>query len=97
LSIGGVAPDNLQAALAAATADNYLIGTTVRPLPHAPISCGGKLWYHEDGTFACEHVEVPSDDARTQAILDVTIAILLIEMAFALGLGPPTILEQSSV
>ncbi len=48
--------------------------------PHHPITCSSPLRYEEDGTFACGHVAVPPDDARTQSCLDHTIALLLLEL-----------------
>jgi hypothetical protein len=66
---------SLQANLAAMTSmGGYMVS------PHHPISCmNGGLAYHEDGSFECDHAEVPPDDQRTQAALDSTVAILLFE------------------
>jgi len=67
---------NLQATLSASSANN---GLTVNP--HHPITCTSALQFEEDGTFACEHVAVPSDDRRTKHCIDHSIAMLLIELA----------------
>lgn len=72
-------PINLQSMLAQATCTVE----SQRALPHAPITCSGELWYHEDGSFECEHAKVPADDIRTQSAIDATTAILIIEMAYA--------------
>lgn len=52
--------------------------------PHHPITCAGKLRLEHDQTFSCEHATVPARDGRTQACLDLSMAILLIELAQAL-------------
>lgn len=49
--------------------------------PHHPITCTTKLRLEEDGTLACEHTSVPPTDSRTQACLNHSIAILLLELA----------------
>lgn len=68
----------LQATLSAASADNSLPSV----MPHSPITCSSKLFFYEDNSFGCEHVTVPPDDKRTQAILRHSIALLIIELAF---------------
>lgn len=66
---------NLQAHLSASS-------VTSGPLmPHHPITCTSDLRLHPDGRFECEHGAVGGDDARTQACLDHSIALLLIELA----------------
>jgi len=52
--------------------------------PHHPITCSTPLRYEEDGTFACNHAEVPPGDRRTQSCLDHTIALLLLELVESL-------------
>lgn len=68
----------LQATLAATTAGSPLIDA---PIPHHPITCYTELRYEEDGSFSCEHVTVSPDDRRTQASLDASAAILILELA----------------
>lgn len=66
---------NLQANLAAMTS---MGGYSVSP--HHPLTCThGDLFFDETGRFGCEHVDVPSDDPRTQSALDATVAILIVE------------------
>jgi hypothetical protein len=75
---GGV---NLQATLKSSTVP----GLVTEPVhPHHPITCAGKLRLEHDRTFSCEHATTPARDERTQACLDLSIAILLIELAQAL-------------
>jgi hypothetical protein len=68
---------NLQSTLSSATSDTALAG----PIdgPHHPITCIGKIRIHEDNGIECEHSYAPPENPRNQAILDATIAILLIE------------------
>jgi hypothetical protein len=66
---------NLQATLAASSS-----GLGDPPTPHHPISCTSDLCFHADNTLACEHVQAPAGDPRTQACLDHSIAVLLIEV-----------------
>jgi hypothetical protein len=75
---GGV---NLQATLKSSTVP----GIVTEPVhPHHPITCAGKLRLERDRTFSCEHATAPARDERTQACLDLSIAVLLIELAQAL-------------
>lgn len=69
-------PNGFQQSIASATADNV-----VEVVPHHPITCLSKLYYNEDGSFGCEHVTVPSDDARTHRALNHSIACLILEEA----------------
>jgi hypothetical protein len=72
---GGV---NLQATLKTSTVP----GIVTEPVhPHHPITCAGQLRLEHDRTFSCEHATAPARDERTQACLDLSIAILLIELA----------------
>jgi hypothetical protein len=71
---------NLQATLKSTVPD--IVTEPVHP--HHPITCAGRLRLEDDRTFSCEHVTVPARDGRTQACLDLSIAILLIELAQAL-------------
>lgn len=67
---------NMQATLSASSSG---VG---EPTPsHHPITCSqsADLFLHEDNSLACEHARVPAGDRRTQACLDASIAILLIE------------------
>lgn len=70
----------LQATLSSATAMHYPPEETV--LPHNPITCTSKLYYHEDGSFECEHSIAPPGDPRTQAALNHSMGCLLIELAY---------------
>jgi hypothetical protein len=75
----GMAADhmNLQTTLAATNPP-----TDKSPTPHHPLSCRSELlWLDEDGTFGCEHVQVPPDDPRTRGAIDQSVAILLLELA----------------
>ncbi len=72
----------LQSALSSGTSGSPLLGDRVAP--HHPITCSGDLFFGDDGSFACEHVEVPADDVRTQMCLNGSLAFLLIELASAL-------------
>jgi len=68
---------NLQSALSAANPP-----TDPPPRPHHPIMCREELlWLADDGTFGCEHAQVPPDDRRTRGCIDQSVAILLIELA----------------
>lgn len=77
-SDGGI---NLQATLSASSAMSTPDGA---PLPHHPITCTSSLTFEEDGTFGCEHAEVPPGDVRTQYCIDHSIALLLIELSRSL-------------
>jgi hypothetical protein len=72
---------NLQATLAASTA-----GSGVRQvvLPHHPITCASDLRLHDDGGLACDHAAAPPGDQRTQACIDDSVALLLIELSHLL-------------
>ena len=70
---------NLQATLSLASATGAEGDVPVKP--HHPITCGSTLRFEEDGTFACGHASVPPDDYRTQACLDHTVALLLLELS----------------
>lgn len=78
MALGPHGTANLQATLSTSSSGN--IGLPV-PAPHHPITCSTTLRLEEDGTFACEHTEVPPGDIRTQQCLDHTIALLLIELS----------------
>lgn len=51
--------------------------------PHHPITCASRLFFHEDGRFGCEHVEVADGDERTTHCVQASIAMLLMELARA--------------
>jgi len=71
---------NLQATLKSSTVP----GIVTEPVhPHHPITCASKLRLEHDQTFSCEHASAPASDGRTQACLDLSVAILLIELAQA--------------
>jgi hypothetical protein len=66
---------NLQATLAAASSG---VGDQVNP--HFPLTCTSALRFYDDNSLACEHARVLAGDPRTQACVDHSIAILLIEL-----------------
>lgn len=66
---------NLQTTLAASA------GSTDGYSNHHPIGCRTVIALEEDGRMACEHGYVPADDPRTQACIDQSVAILIIELA----------------
>lgn len=66
---------NLQATVASVTTSDQMYH------PHHPITCTTKLRLEDDGSLACEHTSVPPADKRTQACLNHSIAILLMELA----------------
>lgn len=69
---------DLQATLKSSTVP----GIVTEPVyPHHPITCASKLRLEHDRTFSCEHASASAQDGRTQACLDLSIAILLIELA----------------
>lgn len=68
----------LQSTISAATSG---IGKLPEGVVHHPITCTDKLYYEEDGSFSCEHYSVPPNDDRTQACLNHTMALLVIEEA----------------
>lgn len=68
---------NLQVTLASANGNS---GDTSLPRHH-PINCSSEvLWLEEDGRMGCDHGPVAADDPRTQACIDQSVAILLIEI-----------------
>jgi hypothetical protein len=68
---------NLQATLGLT-----VLGLVTQPVvPHHPIECSSVLRLDEDGTFSCAHASAPPDDQRTQCCLDLSVALLLIELA----------------
>lgn len=76
--MGGNAHVNLQATISAATS-----GTEgqVTVLPHHPISCTEGLYFDHEGELYCDHSKAPLGDKRTQAALNHSMAILLVELA----------------
>lgn len=67
---------NLQATVASSSS----MQTSVSP--HHPITCStGDLRYYEDGSMSCQHAVTPAADERTQACVNHSIAILLLELA----------------
>lgn len=66
-----------QAAIGAAS------GSSFEVKPHHPITCRSTLRLDpEDGTFTCEHTQVPITEKRTRACINHSIAILILEVAF---------------
>lgn len=71
---------NLQATIASTTAGTGTDG--VAPvLPHHPITCSDEIYFDEEGDFSCTHAKAPTGDKRTQASLNHSMAVLLIELA----------------
>lgn len=70
---------NLQSTIASATSMQY--EGYVAPLPHHPITCSGGLYYDEEGVLSCEHTKTENGDIRTQASLNHSVAILILEFA----------------
>lgn len=67
----------LQQALAQASAQT---GPTF--LPHHPITCmDGELGFGEDGSMWCPHNKVAPEEPRLRAVLNHSVATLLIEEA----------------
>lgn len=52
-------------------------------LPHHPITCTSELRLEEDGSLHCPHAKTEPNDRRTMSCLQSSVAILLIELAFA--------------
>lgn len=76
IASAGTSSINLQATLSASSS-----GLGDPPAgPHHPLSCTSTLELSEDNSLACEHTRVPAGDLRTQACIDHSIAILLIEV-----------------
>lgn len=71
---------NLQATLSASSAGGD------SPAPHHPITCTSDLRLEQDGTFACEHAEVGPADERLKFCLNHTVALLIMECAYAADL-----------
>lgn len=67
---------NLQATIASCTA----IGGEEVVLPHHPITCTGGLYFDEDGDLSCDHAKAPHNNKRTQACVNHSVAVLLIEL-----------------
>ena len=75
-AIGPPSTINLQATLSSSSSG---LGDPVAP--HHPITCSAStLELGEDNSLACEHVRVPPGEPRTQACLDHSVAILLLEV-----------------
>jgi hypothetical protein len=72
--LSGVTGVNLQATLASCTFGFEEVR------PHHPITCNDTLRYDGD-TFSCPHSTVPVDEQRTDAAVNHTIALLLLELA----------------
>jgi hypothetical protein len=74
--VGAATTINLQSTLSASSSG---VGEAISP--HFPLTCSTSsvLSLEEDGSLACEHARVPAGDPRTQACIDHSIAILLIE------------------
>lgn len=75
--MGANASINLQATISSATATND--GEVVAP--HHPITCPAGLYFDEEGELYCDHAKAPSGNSRTQASLNHSMAILILELA----------------
>lgn len=69
---------NLQATISAATAGQTEFETV---LPHHPITCTAGLFFDEEGELYCDHAKAPRGNKRTQASLNHSMAVLLVELA----------------
>lgn len=76
--MGGNALVNLQATISAATAGQSEHETV---LPHHPITCTQGLFFDEEGELYCDHAKAPKGNKRTQASLNHSMAILIVELA----------------
>lgn len=73
---------NLQTTIATTTAtsgEGVVIIT-----PHHPITCAAGLYFDEEGVLSCDHAKTEKGDARTQAALHHTVAILILELGSTL-------------
>jgi hypothetical protein len=69
---------DLQATLRSATQGTQEAGEVGS---HHPIECHSELRFEPDGTLLCEHSTAPSGDIRTQHCLNLSLAVLLMELA----------------
>lgn len=76
--MGGNALVNLQATVSAATAGQSDYESV---LPHHPITCTAGLFFDEEGELYCDHAKAPKGNKRTQASLNHSMAILIVELA----------------
>ena len=76
--MGGNALVNLQATVSAATAGQAEYESV---LPHHPITCTAGLFFDDEGELYCDHAKAPKGNKRTQACLNHSMAILLVELA----------------
>lgn len=72
---------NLQSTIAAVTALTR-DGTPIIS-PHHPVTCLAGIYFDEEGVLSCDHAKTEKGDARTQAALHHSVAILLLECAAA--------------
>lgn len=76
--VGGNALVNLQATISAATAGQQEYEPV---LPHHPITCTAGIFFDEEGELYCDHAKAGKGNKRTQASLNHSMAILLLELA----------------
>jgi hypothetical protein len=69
---------DLQATLRSATEGTQEAGEVGS---HHPIACNSELRFEPDGTLVCEHAVAPVGDIRTQHCLNLSLAVLLMELA----------------
>lgn len=70
---------NLQSTVASASAMSDDGSPAI--IPHHPITCAAGLYFDEDGVLSCDHAKTEKTNRRTQAALNHSLAILLLEFA----------------
>jgi hypothetical protein len=78
MEIRGMKGIDLQATLATGSATSELMR------PHHPILCRSTLSLADDGALSCGHATAGPGDRRTQACIDHSVALLIIELAMDL-------------
>lgn len=72
----------LQSVLSQGSSELSLMSIDKISGPHYPMTCTGEvLRLEEDGSLSCEHSVAHPDHPRNQAVIDASVAILLIELA----------------
>lgn len=72
----------LQSVLSQGSSELSLVAIDQLSGSHYPMTCTGEvLRLEEDGTLACEHSVATPGHPRNQAVIDASIAILIIELA----------------
>lgn len=73
--------NGVQSTIASTTAANSADRDPLLVGSHHPITCQGPLYFDEEGEFSCEHAKAQRGESRTQACLNHSVAMLLIELA----------------